>query len=234
MKKYFFTAIALFLGLGSALLFIELSQSYTTLTDAEPTETQQTAILTDPTDMGRIINVKMETSMGAVTLELYPDRAPETVKNFLYYTNAGSYDDTIFHRVIKGFMNQGGGYTTNYEKTDTQKPISNEAFNGLKNLTGTIAMARTSAPHSATNQFFINTADNNMLDHTGKNMRGWGYAVFGKISSGMEVMESIANVQTGADGPFAQDTPVKQIIILKMTKMISSAEPKNTEALSTE
>ncbi|MDH5389354.1 MAG: peptidylprolyl isomerase [Gammaproteobacteria bacterium] len=234
MKKYFFATIALFLGLGSALLFIELSQSYTTLTDAEPTENQQTMIMTDPTNIGRIINVKMETSMGEVILELYPEKAPETVKNFLYYTNAGSYDGTIFHRVIKGFMNQGGGYTSNYEKIDTQQPISNEAFNGLKNLTGTIAMARTSAPHSATNQFFINTADNGNLDHTGKNMRGWGYAVFGKISSGIEVMENIANVQTGADGPFAQDAPVKQIIIIKMSEMTSSNEPKIIEPLPVE
>lgn len=234
MKKYFFAAIALFLGLGSALLFVELSQTYTTLTDAEPTEAQQTAILTDPTDMGRIINVKMETSMGELVLEVYPDKAPETVKNFLYYTNAGAYDGTIFHRVIKDFMNQGGGFTTNYEKTDTQAPISNEAFNGLKNLRGTIAMARTSAPHSATNQFFINTADNSFLDHTGKNMSGWGYTVFGKITSGIEVMENIANVQTGADGPFGQDVPVQQIIILKMSEITSTTESANAEPLSTE
>ena len=229
MKKYFFAAVALFLGIGSVLLFIELSQTYTTLTDPEPTESQQTTILSDPNDMGTIINVKMETTMGEVILDIYPDKAPETVKNFLYYTNAGAYDGTIFHRVMKNFMNQGGGYTTEYKKTDTQRPISNEAFNGLKNLRYTIAMARTNAPHSATNQFFINTADNSFLDHKGKNLSGWGYAVFGKVSSGMEVMDKIANVQTGADGPFGMDAPVQKIIILKMSEITSA----NTESLTT-
>ena len=229
MKKYFFAAVALFLGIGSVLLFIELSQTYTTLTDPEPTESQQTTILSDPNDMGRIINVKMETTMGEVILDIYPDKAPETVKNFLYYTNTGAYDGTIFHRVMKNFMNQGGGYTTEYKKTDTQRPISNEAFNGLKNLRYTIAMARTNAPHSATNQFFINTADNSFLDHKGKNLSGWGYAVFGKVSSGMEVMDKIANVQTGADGPFGMDAPVQKIIILKMSEITSA----NTESLTT-
>ena len=229
MKKYFFAAVALFLGIGSVLLFIQLSQTYTTLTDPEPTESQQTTILSDPNDMGTIINVKMETTMGEVILDIYPDKAPETVKNFLYYTNAGAYDGTIFHRVMKNFMNQGGGYTTEYKKTDTQRPISNEAFNGLKNLRYTIAMARTNAPHSATNQFFINTADNSFLDHKGKNLSGWGYAVFGKVSSGMEVMDKIANVQTGADGPFGMDAPVQKIIILKMSEITSA----NTESLTT-
>lgn len=233
MKKYFFPAIALFLGICSALLFVELSQAYTTLSDPEPTKSQQAAILTDPLDMGRIINVKMETSMGEVIFEIYPDKAPETVKNFLYYANAGTYDGTIFHRVIKNFMNQGGGFTTDYVKTETQRPISNEAFNGLKNLKGTIAMARTGAPHSATNQFFINTADNSFLDHTGKNMRGWGYAVFGKVSRGMEVVKNIANVQTGAGGPFGQDVPVKQIIILKMSEVTSASKSTNAEPLTT-
>ena len=233
MKKYFFPAIALFLGIGSALLFVELSQAYTTLSDPEPTKNQQATILTDPLNMGRIINVKMETSMGEVILEVYPDKAPETVKNFLNYASAGAYNGTIFHRVIKNFMNQGGGFTTDYVKTDTQRPISNEAFNGLKNLKGTIAMARTGAPHSATNQFFINTADNSFLDHTGKNMRGWGYAVFGKVSSGTEVMNNIANVQTGAGGPFGQDVPVKQIIILKMSEVTSASESKKKQPLST-
>ncbi|MCK5002029.1 MAG: peptidyl-prolyl cis-trans isomerase [Gammaproteobacteria bacterium] len=234
MKKYIFAGLALFLGLGSALLFVELSQTYSTLTDDEATEIQSPAILTDPADMGTIINVKMETSMGEVMLELYPDRAPETVKNFLYYTNAGEYDGTIFHRVIKNFMNQGGGFTTDYKQTEMQRPISNEAFNGLSNLRGTIAMARTSAPHSATKQFFINTADNTFLDHTGKNMSGWGYAVFGKIVSGMDVMNNISNVQTGDAGPFDQDVPEQQIIILKMLEDKSSTEAASTEPLATE
>jgi len=219
MKKYFFAALALFLGAGSVYMFLELSHTYTTLIDDEAVDAQETTILTDPTDLGTIINVKMETSMGEVMLEIYPDKAPETVKNFLYYTNAGTYDGTIFHRVIKDFMNQGGGYTTDYAKTETQRPIPNEAFNGLKNLPGTIAMARTSAPHSATNQFFINTADNSFLDHTGKNMSGWGYAVFGKVAQGMDVIDRMSEVETGADGPFGQDVPKQQIIILKMTEV---------------
>lgn len=233
MKKYFFATFALFLGIGSVLLFVKLSQTYTPLTDAKAAEVQQATIQKEPVDAAAPINVKMETSMGEVMLEIYPDKAPETVKNFLYYTNAGAYDGTIFHRVIKNFMNQGGGFTTEYVKNDTQQPISNEAFNGLKNLKGTIAMARTGEPHSATTQFFINTADNSFLDHTGKNMQGWGYAVFGKIVSGMEVMTNIASVQTGAAGPFSQDVPVQQIIILKMSEMTSASESKKTQPLST-
>lgn len=219
MKKYILAGFALFLGISSVFLIVELSKTYNTLTDDETAETQVPAIPVAPTVMNNIIIVKMETSMGEVLLELYPEKAPETVKNFLYYTNAGSYDGTIFHRVIKGFMNQGGGFTKDFAKVSTNKPIPNEAFNGLKNLRGTIAMARTGAPHSATNQFFINTANNTPLDHTGKNMRGWGYAVFGKVVSGMDVMDKIANVKTGAGGPFRQDTPKEQIIILKMSEV---------------
>ncbi|MDH3342447.1 MAG: peptidylprolyl isomerase [Gammaproteobacteria bacterium] len=234
MKKYIFAAFALFIGMSSVFLFIQLSQTYNTLSDDEPTETQTSLIPADPTDMGRIVNVAMETSMGEVMLEIYPDRAPETVKNFLYYTNTGAYDGTIFHRVIKDFMNQGGGFTVDYEQTETQRPISNEAFNGLSNLRGTIAMARTSAPHSATTQFFINTADNTFLDHTGKNLRGWGYAVFGKVVNGMDVMENIANVETGTAGPFSQDVPRQQIIILKMSEVKSSIEPDAAVPLATE
>jgi cyclophilin family peptidyl-prolyl cis-trans isomerase len=224
MKKFFFPVVALFIAIASIFLFLELTRTYTTLNDSEPVTTQETAILTDPTNMGRIVNVRMETTMGEVMLELYLDKAPETVKNFLYYTNSGAYDGTIFHRIIKGFMNQGGGYTVDYVKKKTQRPISNEAYNGLKNLRGTIAMARTNAPHSATSQFFINTADNSMLDHTGKNMRGWGYAVFGKVVNGMDVIDNMANVETGSAGPFTQDAPQQQIIILKMSEMKSEQE----------
>ena len=201
-----------------------------TLEESELATAHEAAIMTDPTNMGRIINVKMETSMGEVILELYPDKAPETVKNFLEYTNVGTYDGTIFHRVIKGFMNQAGGYTTDYVQKETRRPIANEAYNGLKNLRGTIAMARTSAPHSATSQFFINTVNNTMLDHTGKDLRGWGYAVFGKVSEGMDVMDSIANVATGSAGPFSQDAPLQQVIILKMSAI--QTENKDADAAS--
>lgn len=168
--------------------------------------------------------ILMETSRGNVTLELYPDKAPRTVENFLSYTNEGAYDGTIFHRVIKNFMNQGGGFTVDYAKKKSNAPIPNEATNRLKNKRGTIAMARTMDPHSATNQFFINTADNTFLDHTGKNMRGWGYTVFGRVVSGMDTMERIANVKTGAGGPFRQDLPQEPIIIFKITEIKPKAK----------
>jgi cyclophilin family peptidyl-prolyl cis-trans isomerase len=163
--------------------------------------------------------VKMETSKGTMIIELYPDKAPKSVANFLSYVNAGSYDGTIFHRVIKDFMNQGGGFTPDYEKVKTKDPIANEADNGLKNLKYTVAMARTGEPHSATNQFFINTADNAFLDHTGKSMRGWGYAVFGKVVEGENVAGIISRAATGPGGPFSKDVPRTPIIIEKMTEI---------------
>ncbi len=163
--------------------------------------------------------VKVETSKGAMVFELYPEKAPKTVANFLAYVNAGTYDGTIFHRVIKDFMNQGGGFTSDYKKVDTKDPVQNEADNGLKNLKNTIAMARTSTPHSATNQFFINTADNAFLDHSSKSMRGWGYTVFGKIVEGENVAGIISRAATGAGGPFAKDVPRTTIIINKMTEI---------------
>ena len=163
--------------------------------------------------------VKMETSKGTMIIELYPDKAPISVANFLAYVNAGTYDGTIFHRVIKGFMNQGGGFTTDYKKVATKDPIKNEADNGLKNLEFTIAMARTGQPHSATNQFFINTNDNYSLDHTGKSMSGWGYTVFGKVIEGQNVSGAISRAATGPSGPFSQDVPRTQIIIIKMTEI---------------
>ena len=163
--------------------------------------------------------VKMETSKGTIILELYPDKAPISVANFLEYVNAGAYDGTIFHRVIKDFMNQGGGFTADYKKLDTRDPIQNEADNGLKNLNLTVAMARTNSPHSATNQFFINTADNAFLDHTGKSMRGWGYTVFGKVVEGENIVGAISRVRTGAGGPFSKDAPTAVITIKKMTEI---------------
>lgn len=155
--------------------------------------------------------------MGDITLELYPDSAPITVKNFLNYVNNGSYENTIFHRVIKQFMNQGGGFTPDFTKKPTQKPIQNEADNGLKNERGTIAMARTNSPHSATNQFFINTANNTFLNHTGKTMRGWGYAVFGKVIDGIEVMSKIEQVKTHTNRLGMQNVPDEPVIIKKIT-----------------
>jgi cyclophilin family peptidyl-prolyl cis-trans isomerase len=169
--------------------------------------------------------VKMETSKGNIVIELYPDKAPKSVANFLEYVNTGAYDGTIFHRVIKGFMNQGGGYTVDYEKVKTRDPIANEADNGLKNLKFTIAMARTSDPHSATNQFFINTADNANLDHTNKSMRGWGYAVFGKVVEGENVVGAISRAQTGPGGPFPTDAPRVPVVIEKVTELKENGKP---------
>src|SRR5687767_7269243 len=157
--------------------------------------------------------VVLETSKGAITLELYPDKAPKTVENFLAYVKAGHYDGTLFHRVIDNFMIQGGGFDAKFQQKPTRAAIQNEADNGLKNKRGTAAMARTGDPHSATSQFFINTADNAFLDHTGKNERGWGYTVFGKVVSGMDVVDAIGKGKTGARGPFGQDFPQEGVSI---------------------
>ena len=163
--------------------------------------------------------VKVETSKGTMVFELYPEKAPKTVANFLDYVNAGTYDGTIFHRVIKNFMNQGGGFTADYKKVDTKDPVQNEADNGLKNLKYTVAMARTNAPHSATNQFFINTADNAFLDHTSKSTRGWGYTVFGKVVEGENIAGAISRAATGPGGPFSTDVPSTTITINKITEI---------------
>ncbi len=157
--------------------------------------------------------VFFHTSAGDFVIELNEEKAPKTVANFLKYVDEGFYNKTIFHRVIKGFMVQGGGYTQDFDKKDTHDPIPNEADNGLKNLRGTIAMARTSRPHSATAQFFINHQDNASLNHRGKAWGGWGYAVFGKVIKGMDVIDKIANIKTGASGPLPSDVPQTQVMI---------------------
>ena len=157
-------------------------------------------------------HVTIPTTVGQMTLELDADNAPKTVENFLSYASSGFYDGTIFHRVINNFMIQGGGFTTDMEQKPTQAPVDNEANNGLKNERGTIAMARTQDPHSATAQFFINVQDNDFLNHTGENMQGWGYTVFGKITQGEDVLDKIRCVQTGSQGGH-QDVPTEPIII---------------------
>ena len=157
-------------------------------------------------------HILMTTTVGPMTLELDADSAPKTVENFLSYVSSGFYDGTIFHRVINNFMVQGGGFTADMEQKATQAPIENEANNGLKNARGTIAMARTQDPHSATAQFFINVQDNDFLNHTGENMQGWGYAVFGKVTEGEDVLDKIRCVQTGSHAGH-QDVPVEPIII---------------------
>jgi peptidyl-prolyl cis-trans isomerase B (cyclophilin B) len=154
--------------------------------------------------------VEMTTSAGTLRIELDDAKAPITVANFLAYVNAGHYDGTIFHRVIKGFMIQGGGFEPGMKQKPTQEPVENEAANGLKNEPGTIAMARTSDPHSATAQFFINVGDNGFLDYPGQD--GWGYCVFGKVTEGMDVVDKIKGVKTGRSG-FHQDVPVEDVVI---------------------
>ena len=161
-------------------------------------------------------HILMTTTVGPMTLELDADNAPKTVENFLSYVSSGFYDGTIFHRVINNFMVQGGGFTADMEQKATQAPIENEANNGLKNTRGTIAMARTQDPHSATAQFFINVQDNDFLNHTGENMQGWGYAVFGKVTEGEGVLDKIRCVETGSQAGH-QDVPVEPIIIESVT-----------------
>ena len=163
--------------------------------------------------------VSMQTNQGTITLELYQDKAPQTVENFLACVDSGFYEGTTFHRVIRGFMVQGGGYTEDMKKKPTRDPIQNEADNGLKNDRGTVAMARTGIPHSATAQFFINHKDNAFLNHTDKTPRGWGYTVFGKVAEGMEVVDAIAALPTGAKGPFRKDVPQTTVVIEKVARV---------------
>jgi len=158
----------------------------------------------------------METSKGTIVLEVFPDEAPETVKNFLRYVRWGHYDGTIFHRVIPDFMIQGGGFTRDMQRKTTEMPVQNEANNGLKNDRGTVAMARTPDPHSATDQFFINTKSNSFLDHKNTTAQGWGYAVFGKVVKGMDVVDAISGVKTAKKGMMS-DVPVEPVTIIKMT-----------------
>ncbi len=167
--------------------------------------------------------VAMETSAGTIVLQLDPEHAPESVRNFLDYVDSGFYEGLIFHRVIPGFMAQGGGFDTQYKQREPKAPITNESRNGLSNLRGTIAMARTGAPHSATSQFFINLADNRRLDASEYR---WGYTVFGRVIEGMEVVDAIAEIPTGPAGPFRQDAPQFAVIINKMrrVKPVESAE----------
>jgi cyclophilin family peptidyl-prolyl cis-trans isomerase len=166
--------------------------------------------------------VEIKTNMGAITLELYPDKAPKTVENFLQYVKEGFYKGTIFHRVIPGFMIQGGGFSVDFVQKQTRAPVQNEAKNGLKNEVGTIAMARTPEPHSATAQFFINVGNNGALNYPGQD--GWGYAVFGKVVKGMDVVNKIAAVETGPGMPPHRDVPRKPVVI-EDAKLLAEAKP---------
>jgi cyclophilin family peptidyl-prolyl cis-trans isomerase len=164
--------------------------------------------------------VEMTTSMGVIKAELYADKAPKTVENFMQYVKDRFYDGTVLHRVIPGFMVQGGGFTPDLEQKKTRDPIANEAQNGLKNVTGTLAMARTPHPHSATAQFFVNVADNEFLNFTGPTQQGFGYCVFGRVTQGMDIVNKIVAVPTGNRGPH-QNVPVKPIVI-QSVRIVSS------------
>jgi cyclophilin family peptidyl-prolyl cis-trans isomerase len=160
--------------------------------------------------------VKIQTSQGIIVLDLDEQKAPQTVASFVQYARDGFYDGTIFHRVIGDFMIQGGGFTEDYQRKPTRSPIKNEADNGLKNTRGTIAMARTSDPHSATSQFFINVKDNDFLNYRAPNPQGWGYTVFGQVIEGMDVVDKISRTSTGPGGPFPKDAPQSPIVIEKV------------------
>ena len=162
---------------------------------------------------GKKRNIIIETNMGEIELELYPDRAPLTVENFMNYVKSGFFDGLIFHRVINGFMIQGGGFDINLLHKDGNAPIKIESDNGLKNERGTIAMARTGDPHSATSQFFINLVDNYFLNYQEPSLQGYGYTVFGKVIKGMETVDAIGTVPTGSGGPFQSDLPISPVLI---------------------
>ncbi|MFC5144936.1 peptidylprolyl isomerase [Streptomyces aureoversilis] len=156
--------------------------------------------------------VRLSTNHGDIVLELNSEKAPKTVQNFLEYVDAGHYNGTIFHRVISSFMIQGGGFTPDMQQKPANAPIENEANNGLQNNRGTVAMARTNDPHSASAQFFINTVDNDFLNHSSPTPQGWGYAVFGKVVEGADVVDAIRDVRTASKG-FHQDVPVEPVVI---------------------
>ena len=162
-------------------------------------------------------HVRLQTNYGDIVIALNEAKAPKTVVNFLRYVKEGFYEGTIFHRVIDGFMIQGGGFTQDFNQKPTRDPVENEANNGLKNDRGTIALARTNMPHSGTAQFFINVVDNDFLNHRAPTMQGWGYAVFGKVVEGMDVVDKIRKIPTGRGGMFPKDVPQDEVVIVKAT-----------------
>lgn len=168
--------------------------------------------------------VELKTNMGSIVIELNSDKAPKSVENFLQYVKDGHYKGTIFHRVIPNFMVQGGGFTADFAQKKPRAPIAIEANNGLRNDVGTVAMARTSDPNSATAQFFINHKNNDFLNHSAPTPQGWGYAVFGKVVKGMDVVNKIAAIPTGPRGPFPSDVPSQQVII-EDARILTSDKP---------
>jgi len=198
VKRVFVFGLMMFIGLGT---IVEAVPGM-----SEANETNAPVVL-------------MKTSMGDMQIELYPDKAPLTVESFLKYVDDGFYAGTVFHRVIDNFMIQGGGFDKDLSQKSTHAPVKNEAHNGLKNDTGTIAMARTSVVDSATAQFFINVADNDFLNHRAKTPDGYGYCVFGKVIEGLDVMTKIKSVKTGAKGMFPTDVPLETVEILSIERV---------------
>ncbi|MGH8643726.1 MAG: peptidylprolyl isomerase [Gammaproteobacteria bacterium] len=175
-------------------------------------------------EAGELPRVELQTNWGTIVLELESEKSPQTVANFLAYVREGFYDGTVFHRVIDGFMIQGGGYTPQWTQKQTKAPIKNEEANGLKNTRGSLAMARTGDPHSATAQFFVNVADNPFLDYQEPTVSGWGYTVFGRVIQGMDVVDRIKAVPTGRSGPFPKDTP-QQAVIIERASVLADTKP---------
>ncbi len=201
-----------------------LAAGLATLVCANENQTKVPQTETTTSKESETMQILIESSLGDIVAELYPEKAPLTVSNMLNYIDAKFYDDTIFHRVIDGFMIQGGGFTKEMVQKKTEPPVQNEADNGLSNTRGTLAMARTAIVDSATSQFFINLVDRNtFLNHTAKTDRGWGYCVFGKVVSGMEVVDKIAKVATGSVGRF-QDVPETPVIIKRIRRYERSAD----------
>ena len=213
MLKHAFFAIA-----ATLLTQVALAQTTPAKPAAKPAAKAEPAKVaaSDVAPQGGTAKVLLHTSMGDITLELYPDKAPKTVDNFEQYVKDGFYNGTVFHRVIPTFMVQGGGWTKELQRKRTRAPIHNEANNGLSNVKYSVAMARTSDPHSAAAEFFINVADNKRLDYTGDaSSLTWGYCVFGKVIAGQDVVEKIKAVPTGAQGPLPSDVPQTPILIEK-------------------
>ncbi len=186
------------------------------------------ALLLAPAALAANPKVEMKTTLGTIVIELYPENAPKTIENFVQYVKAGFYDGTIFHRVIPGFMAQGGGFTPNFQEKPTRAAIRNEAGNGLRNAVGTVAMARTKDPHSATAQFFINVSENDFLDFKSPDENGYGYTVFGRVSAGMDVVQKMIQVPTASAGSH-QNVPRQPIVIERARLLDTAAKPQKSK-----
>ena len=206
LKSFLFAAAFAVAGIAHAQ-----GQAAPPVTTPAPAEQAAPAAEVAPAPSPRVL---FKTSLGDFTIELYPDKAPKSVENFLQYVRDRYYDGTVFHRVIDGFMVQGGGFTADLRQKPTRAPVANEANNGLSNLRGTVAMARTNDPNSATAQFFVNVVDNQRLDYvSAENGYTWGYTVFGKIVEGLDVVDLIKATETGPGGPFPKDVPTTPVVI---------------------